>query len=98
VVTKNNHWLLRQKLQALERGPHTSAINHGASLRDEFVSMTKKGQWVVVPAQLVFNNANLCIIPLGVVPQRDRRPRTICDYSYFLVSEDTVALAPAESM
>jgi hypothetical protein len=60
--------------------------------------MTKKGQWVVLPDRLVLDNANLRISPFGVVPQRDRRPRTISDYSYFLVNEDTVALAPSESM
>jgi hypothetical protein len=83
VVTKNKPWSLCQKLQALERGPHNSAINHVEFLRDEFVSMTKKGQWVVLQARLVLDKANLRVSPLGVVPQRDHRHRTISDYSYF---------------
>jgi hypothetical protein len=66
--------------------------------RDEFVNMTDKGQWVVLPARLVLNQTNLRLSPLGVVPQRDRRPRTISDYSFFMVNEDTADLAPAESM
>jgi hypothetical protein len=41
--------------------------------------MTEKGQWVVLPARLVLDKANLRISPLGVVPQRDHRPLTISD-------------------
>jgi hypothetical protein len=36
--------------------------------------------------------------PLGAVTQWDRRPRTICDYSFYLVNEDTIELCPADSM
>jgi hypothetical protein len=35
---------------------------------------------------------------MGVVPQRDRRPRVIVDYSFFGVNEETVKLAPREAM
>jgi hypothetical protein len=52
----------------------------------------------VLHVRLVLDKANLRISPLGVVPQWDRRPRTISDYSFFLVNEDTVDLAPAKSM
>jgi hypothetical protein len=98
VVTKNKPWSLAKKMLALKRGPHALAINHVDFLRDEFVHMTEKGQRVVLPARLVLDKANLRLSPLGVVPQRDRGPRTISDYSFFLVNEDTVDLAPAESM
>jgi hypothetical protein len=98
VLTKNKQWTLKQKLQALSRGAHLSAINHVDFLRDEFVSMNAKGQWVVLPARLVIDKTNLRLSPLDVVPQRDFQPRTISDYSFFLVNEDTVPLAPAESM
>jgi hypothetical protein len=98
VVTKNEPWSLAKKLRALNRGPHTSAIDHVDFLRDEFVNMTDKGQWIMLPSRLLLDKANLRISPLGVVPQRDRRPRTISDYSFFLVNEDTVDLSPAESM
>ena len=36
--------------------------------------------------------------PLGVVPQRDRRPRLIVDYTFSNVNEETVPLAPREAM
>jgi hypothetical protein len=98
VVTKNEPWPLAKKIQALNRGLYASAINHVEFLRDEFVNMTDKVQWVVLPDRLVLNQTNLRLSPLGVVPQRDRRPRTISEYSLFMVNEDTVDLAPAESM
>jgi hypothetical protein len=44
------------------------------------------------------DETNLRLSPLGVVPQRDRRQRTICDYSLFFVNLDTIPLAPQESM
>jgi hypothetical protein len=40
----------------------------------------------------------LRISPIGVVPQRDRRPRTIVDYSFCDVNEDTAPWAPAKAM
>ena len=41
---------------------------------------------------------NLRISPLGVAPQRDRRPRLIVDYTFSGVIADTLALAPKEAM
>jgi hypothetical protein len=60
--------------------------------------MIKKGQWILLPANLVLNNRNLRIIPLGAVPQCEHQTQTICDYSFFLVNDDTIDLCPAESM
>ena len=40
----------------------------------------------------------LRVSPLGVVPQRDRRPRLIVDYSFSGVNDDTIPLAPRESI
>ncbi|CAB9501094.1 unknown protein [Seminavis robusta] len=41
---------------------------------------------------------DLRLSPLGVVPQRERRPRTICDYTFFGVNEETEETAPMEAM
>jgi hypothetical protein len=46
----------------------------------------------------VLNELQLRLSPLGVVPQRDRLPRTISDYSFFGVTHETLALAPEECM
>jgi hypothetical protein len=58
----------------------------------------RKGQWVLLPADLVLHEPTLRLSPLGVVPQRDRRPCTICDYSFFIVNLETIPLAPSEAM
>jgi hypothetical protein len=98
VAMKTEPWSMQRKVEALKRGSHQSANLHQDFLCEEFVDMIHKGQWVLLPAHLVMDKTNLRIIPLGVVPQRDRRPQTICDYSFFSVNLDTVPLAPQESM
>jgi hypothetical protein len=60
--------------------------------------MVEKGQWVVLPYELLRHLPQLRISPIGVVPQHDRRPRTIVDLSFFGVNKETVPLAPTESM
>jgi len=54
--------------------------------------MVKKGQWLVLPYKDVKNIPNLWLSPLGVVPQHDRCPRTIADYTFSGVNGDTVPL------
>ncbi|GKZ00083.1 hypothetical protein MPSEU_000961700 [Mayamaea pseudoterrestris] len=97
-IMQKKPWTLAQKQMALKRGPHKSAFEHTAFLREEFTDMIKKGHWTVLPASQVLGMEQLRLSPLGVVPQRDRRPRTISDYSYFGVNDDTAAVAPLESM
>jgi hypothetical protein len=60
--------------------------------------MTCKGQWVLLPARLILGELNLQLGPLGVVPQRERRPQTISAYSLFSVNDDTIPLTPSESV
>jgi hypothetical protein len=60
--------------------------------------MIHKGQWILLPASLVLNDPNIRLSLLGVVPQRDRRPRTTSNYTFFFVNADTVAVAPGECM
>jgi hypothetical protein len=43
--------------------------------------------------------SNLCISPMGVVPQRARRPQIIVDYSLFQgLKDETIKMAPREAM
>ncbi len=95
---KSGRWTRKQKTRALRRGPHKSAIEFQDFLEEEMVSMILKGQWIILPADLVADLEDLRLSPLGVVPQRDRRPRTICDYSFYDVNGDTVPLAPKDAM
>ncbi|CAJ1940912.1 unnamed protein product [Cylindrotheca closterium] len=47
---------------------------------------------------LVRHLQNLRLSPLGVVPQRDRRPRLIVDLSFFGINQESVPIAPSDSM
>jgi hypothetical protein len=91
-------WSRQRKDAAIERGARLSAKQHVAFLRQEFASMIKKGQWTVLPARLVRHMCKLRISPIGVVPQRGRRPRTIVEYSFCDVNEDTAPWVPSEAM
>ncbi len=82
----------------MARGAHKSAHDHTHFLHDEFATMIAQGFWVVLPYSTVWDWPSLRLSPLGVVPQRERRPRTIVDYTFNKVNHDTVKIAPAESM
>ena len=83
---------------ALARGSHQSALSHLEFLRDEMADMIEQGYWVILPYSNVLHLPHLRLSPLGVVPQRDRRPRIIVDYTFWGINDDTVPLAPSESM
>jgi hypothetical protein len=98
MVTKSAYWMLQQKLAALDRGSHQSATQHVEFLCGEFVDMTQKGQWILLPAKLLLNNHNLRLSPLDMVPQHDHQHNTICTYSFFLINDITMELCPEEYM
>jgi hypothetical protein len=83
---------------AVERGPHQSARQHIEFLQQEFSNMERKGHWVTLPYSAVRELPNLRVSPMGVVPQRERRPRTIVDYTFSGVNADTIPEAPYEAM
>jgi len=91
---------LEQRTEATcnSKRPHKSAKEHIPFLQEEFVGMINKGHWSILPAHLVINGKHLRLSPLGVVPQRDRRPRTICDYTCHAVNPETQPLVPNEAM
>ncbi len=59
--------------------------------------MINKGQWIVLPFSAVQHLPGLRVSPPGVVPQRERQPRWICDYSWWGINRDTLPLAALES-
>jgi hypothetical protein len=91
-------WTMAQKEAALERGARQSANAHITFMRGEFADMIRKKQWILLPAALVMTQEELRLSPLGVIPERDRRPRSIIDYTFYRVNEDTVVMAPPEAM
>jgi hypothetical protein len=99
---RTSPWTEQQREETLKRGPHKSSNEHADFLREELLDFVQKGFWMVLPYRLLKKYkhliTNLCISPMGVVPQRARRPRIIVDYSFFLLNDKTVKLAPREAM
>ena len=91
-------WSRDRVSAALERGAHRSCREHLEFLHEEFTDMIAKSQWVVLPADAVADLPGLRVSPPGVVPQRDRRPRWICGYTWSQVNQETLPLAPLEAM
>ena len=60
--------------------------------------MIKMEQRVILPASAVSELPNICMSPSGCVPQQNRRPRWICDYSWSDVNTETLDLAAKDSM
>ena len=91
-------WTQAQKDAAILRGNHPSAHAFTTFLREEMADMREKGMFLVLPYELVRDIPQLRISPIGVVPQRERRPRMINDYTFSGVNPSTIKLAPAEAM
>ena len=83
---------------ALDRGSHPSTIAHAAFLRNEMADLCAQRFWIILPFALLQHLPNLRLSPMGVVPQRDRRPRIIVDYTFSLINEHTTSQAPPEAM
>ena len=98
VKFRTKPWSHTQISAALSRGAHRSCLEHLEFLHEEFVDMIQKSQWVILPAKAVQSLPGLRVSPPGVVPQRERRPRWICDYSWSQVNEETLPLAALEAM
>ncbi len=91
-------WSKQRLQQALHRGAHRSCFDYIDFLETEFVEMIRKSQWVVLPYDEVKHLPYLRVSPPGVIPQRDRRPRWIVDYSYSSVNDETQPIVHREAM
>ena len=91
-------WDSQRIRQAIRRGPHKSAKEHLGFVCQEILEFCDQGFWTVLPLSSALCLPNLRVSPLGVVPQRERRPRLIVDYTYSGVNQETVRLAPPEAM
>jgi hypothetical protein len=69
VGMKTVKWSKVQKLNALKWGSHKSACQHTDFLCEVFVDMIHKGHWVLLTVNLVLDDENLSLSPLGVIPQ-----------------------------
>jgi hypothetical protein len=92
-------WTVAQQDAAVQRGAHPSATKQYSSfILEDFYDYVLSGYWLVLPYSAIRGHPSLRIAPAGVVPQRDRRPRPIMDYTYNTVNQGTVALAPQRAM
>ena len=98
-VTSSAPWSLQHKDHCVQRGSHPSArVVFADFLQDEMLDMVRRQYWTVVPYKAVRHLPQLKISPAGVIPQRNRRPRTIIDYTFSGVTDSTVQLAPQHAM
>ena len=98
VTMADAEWSSEQIHNMARRGPHKSAMDHAAFVREEMANFAEQGFWVVLPLHEVEDRERLRLSPLGVVPQRDRRPRLINDLTFSGVNAQTVRTGPAEAM
>ena len=98
VVLQSPPWTTHQKDSAITRGNHPSVQAFQDFVQEEMLDMRRKGIFLLLPYDLLKDHPSLRISPLGCVPQRERRPRIINDYTYSGVNPATVKLAPPEAM
>lgn len=98
VLTSTPPWTQEQIDAAARRGAHKSADEYTEFVCQELLDFCLQGYWVVLPLSLVRTWKGLRLSPLGVVPQRNRRPRLIVDYTFSGLNQETVRLAPPEAM
>jgi hypothetical protein len=82
----------------MQCGLHKSTIEHVNFLNKEMATMALRDQWMVLPYALIRDMATLWISPIGIVPQHERCPHTIVDYSFSKVNANTMPLAQSKSM
>ena len=98
VLLKDRPWSLEQKDRAIRRGNHPSTKAYAEFIRSEMTNMRSKGMFIVLPYRTVRPLPPLRLSPLGCVPQRERRPRIINDYTFSGVNPNTIKMAPPEAM
>jgi hypothetical protein len=98
VTLADKPWTQDERDKAMAQGPHKSAYEGIEFLRDDMSDMVDKSFWMVIPYATVRELPGLRVSPIGVVPQPNRRPRPIVDYTFFGVNDATQPNAPVESM
>lgn len=91
-------WPQPLKDERVRRGSHKSCQDHRDFIRGELLDFVEKGFWILLPYHRIKHWTQLRVSPLGCIPQRNRRPRLIVDYSYYGINSETLALQPSEAM
>jgi hypothetical protein len=78
VVLQTPPWSIKRLEETIKRGPHKSSEEHAEFLREELLDFVQKGFWTMLPWRLVKKHKRMLRIlrmsPVGVAPQRARRP------------------------
>ena len=82
----------------VERGCHRSATEHAQFLREEMSEFIDSRFWCVLPYSAVRDLPNLQLSPAAVKEERERKPRLLCDHSWYPVNDTTLPHAPPEAM
>ena len=98
VVLSLEPWSLERKEAAIRQGNHPSVQAFSDFVKEEMLDTRRKGIFVILPYRLLKDHPELQISPLGCIPQRDRRPRIINDYTFSGVNPSTLKLAPEAAM
>ena len=98
VTLADDPWTPHEVQASIDRGPHKSAYEYLDFLREDMADMVDKRFWVVLPFADVKDLQHLRLSPIGVVPQRNRRPRPIVDFTYYGVNDASQPNAPMEAM
>jgi hypothetical protein len=87
------------KSNAFHHGPHPSASYQFPDfILQDMQGYINMGYWVVLPFSDVQHLPLLKLAPSGVVPQCDRQPLPIMDYSYNYVNQTSLPIAPFTAM
>ena len=76
---------------AVNQEPHPLAVAHQEFLWEESLEMCKRRHTMVLPFSAVKHLRGVQVSPPGVVPQANRRPRTVADLTFWGVNASTVA-------
>ena len=101
-------WSKAEVLEAIERGPHVSALDEGPmkQLQDEVAEKVKIGQARLIPWDSIKDDppAELKVSPIAMIPHKSRGWRAILDLAFSLrlssgkllpsVNETTTKTAP----
>jgi hypothetical protein len=92
-------WTKGQLHAAYNCGPHPSAAKHYAEfLVQDMWDYDRMGFWTILPFSSIAHHPALRLAPAGVVPQRERRPRPIMDYTFHGTNAACLAIAPQHAM
>lgn len=98
VVVQSEPWSQSQLDARVARGCHASANECKEFLMEEFLDFGRKGYWILLPYEAVKHEKGLRLSPIGCVPQDNRRPRMIVDYSFWGINVETLKLSPEGAM